>query len=50
MLSGNQYIFLRPKKRSKEADDKKRAFNDYKVGRDVECESEICKRSHLPLL
>ena len=43
MLSGNQYIFLRPKKRSKEADDKKRAFNDYKVGREQD------KRSHLHL-
>ena len=34
MLSANQYIFLRPKKRAKEADDKKRTFNDYKVERD----------------
>lgn len=30
MLSTNHYIFMRPKKRAREADMRKRSFNDYK--------------------
>jgi ATP-dependent RNA helicase DHX8/PRP22 len=32
MLSANNYVFVRPKKRQREADGRKLAFNDYKVG------------------
>lgn len=41
MLSGNHNIFIRPKTRRQEADDRKRAFNDYKVGRESEIREVI---------